>query len=263
MNENVKTAEQRTFKSRWENFWFYHKFAFWFFLIMGICVFFAFDPFGDHTKPDYNIGLITEKSWTPQHQNRLKNLLEMYGEDLNGDGKVVVNLTYMLQPQDSSSMELTEYETYKMKVYSSFEGGDTMIYLLDDYNLRNYGVVERLFSRMDDYSTLPENDELTSEEVDAFDLEQIGIPWQNVSGVNRHPFFCRSKTKLYFCIRSVVPAMDDDAIELRDATMAMFERIRNNQPRDPEALEQLLKDSEYEYTSSTAALKDTSGGNIY
>jgi hypothetical protein len=84
------------------------------------------------------------------------------------------------------------------------------------------------------------------------------MPWQNLEGINRHPFFCRSKTSMYICLRSVVPAMDKDAIALRDSTMAMFERIRNNQPRDPEALEQLLKDSEYEYTSSTAALKPSS-----
>jgi hypothetical protein len=258
MNENKKTAEQRTFKSLWENFWYYHKFAFWFFLIMLICVFFAFDPFGDHTKPDYQIALLTEKSWTPQHQNRLQKLLEQYGDDLNGDGKVVVKLNYMLQPKDSSAMELSEYEAYKLKVISSFEGGDTMIYLVDDFNLRNYGVVEGLFSVLEDYSTLPENDKITDTEVLEFDLEQIGIPWQNLSGVNRHPFFCRSKTKLYFCFRAIVPAMDEDAIELRKATMVMFERIRNNQPRDPEALEQLLKDSEYEYTSSTAALQSVS-----
>ncbi len=255
MNENKKTAEQRTFKSRWENFWYYHKFGFWVFFILLVCTILAFDPFGDHTKPDYQIALLTEKSWTPQHQNRLKKLLEQYGDDLNGDGKVVVNLTYMLQPKDSSAMELSEYEAYKLKVISSFEGGDTMIYLVDDFNLRNYGVAERLFSVLDDYSTLPEDDDLTDDEIMAFDLERIGVPWQNVSGINRHPFFCRSQTKLYFCIRSIVPAMDDDAIQLREATMAMFERIRNNQPRDPEALEQLLKDSEYEYTSSTAALK--------
>lgn len=246
--EKYTLQEKRTFKSYWTNFWYYHKFAFWFFLIAAICVFLSFNPFGDNTKADYTVGLITSKTWSEQHQQRLEKMLAAYADDRNGDGKIKIEVSYILQPEDSSVLEPAEFEAYRMKLFSTFEAGDVMIFLVDGYNLRFYGVGEQLFCRLDDYSTLPED-----VDVEKFPLEDVGIPWKELNGVNQHAYFSRSTSKMYFCFRAIVPALKEESLERREAEFPMFQRLQNNTPADPELLAQVLADIEKEYAAAAAS----------
>lgn len=250
-NAKAPAKEKRTFKSYWINFWYYHKFAFWFFVIFLVCGFLAFDPFSDHTEADYNVGLITTKNWTLQHQQRLARMLEAYADDLNGDGKVKVDVIYMLQPEDMNMLEISEYEAYRMKTYSTFEAGDTMLFLIDNFNLKTYGLAEQLFCRTDDYSTLP--DDFKADE-NTFPLSDIGIPWQQVDGVSQHSYFSRSSSDMYFCYRAVVSALDEEGLERQANMIGMFKRLQNNEPYNAELLAQVLTDAQTEYTSSTTEL---------
>ncbi len=82
----------QTPRGRWENFWYHHKWK----VVLGgaflaIGVFLAIHTWV-RTEPDYVICLVATEGVHPYADARLEAILQQYGEDLNGDGEVVVEI---------------------------------------------------------------------------------------------------------------------------------------------------------------------------
>ena len=92
LKKRTTADEQQTPRGRWENFWYHHK---WKVILGG-----AYAAIGAlllvHTftrpKPDYVICLVAMDGVHPYADSRLEGILAQYGEDLNGDGEVKVEI---------------------------------------------------------------------------------------------------------------------------------------------------------------------------
>lgn len=87
-----QAPEPQTPRGWLENFWYHHKWK----VILGgaflaIGVFLLVHTLS-RTDPDYLICLVSMQEVDSNAAERLETILEQYGEDLNGDGKVVVEI---------------------------------------------------------------------------------------------------------------------------------------------------------------------------
>lgn len=92
LKRKPQATEPQTPRGWLENFWYHHK---WKVILGGI--FLAIGVFLlvhtlSRTEPDYLICLVSMQEVDVRANERLEEILEQYGEDLNGDGKVVVEV---------------------------------------------------------------------------------------------------------------------------------------------------------------------------
>ena len=107
-----RREKQYTRRERWANWWDYN--LKWVILIGIAVVFVAYNFIGQYffvTKPDYNVAVVAPYYLPEDTVNALQEALEAYGEDRNGDGKVVVTLNvYTLDYAEGETQ--TESEAY-------------------------------------------------------------------------------------------------------------------------------------------------------
>ena len=88
-----RKERQYTRKERWANWWDYN--LKWVIIIGIAAAFVAYNFIGQYffvTKPDYNVAAVAPYYLPEDTVNALQDALVAYGEDRNGDGKVVVTL---------------------------------------------------------------------------------------------------------------------------------------------------------------------------
>ena len=116
-----RKERQYTRKEKWTNWWDYNlKWV----ILIGIAVaFVAYNFIGQYffvPKPDYNIAVVAPYYLPDDTVTALQTALARYGEDRNGDGKVLVTLNvYTLDysdedPQTESAAYLTMAGTTKL-----------------------------------------------------------------------------------------------------------------------------------------------------
>ncbi len=124
-------------KERWTNWWDYN--LKWVILIGIAAAFVGYSFIGQYfftTKADYNIAVVAPYYLPDDTVNALQTELAKYGEDLNGDGKVVVTLnTYTLDyssedTQTESAAYLTMAGTTKLA--TDVQGGLSSIFIVYD-----------------------------------------------------------------------------------------------------------------------------------
>ena len=132
-----RKERQYTRKEKWANWWDYNlKWV----ILIGIAVaFVAYNFIGQYffvPKPDYNIAVVAPYYLPDDTVTALQTALARYGEDRNGDGKVLVTLNvYTLDysgedPQTESAAYLTMAGTTKLA--TDVQGGLSSIFLLYD-----------------------------------------------------------------------------------------------------------------------------------
>ena len=116
-----------TFREKWDNFWYYYKgrtllIAF-LVLVFGITGW----QFVTREKPDYTVMLAMDKPVPTEVVEALEGELARFGEDLNGDGKVVV------QVYDVSSSSNKEIQTANStKMMGELQNGEVMLFFVDE-----------------------------------------------------------------------------------------------------------------------------------
>lgn len=86
-----------------ENFWFYYKT----YVLIGLAVLLAAGYMGvqklSAPKPDYHIGLVRSVPYTNEELSALEARFHAAGEDINGDGQILVQIhTYYVDLADES-----------------------------------------------------------------------------------------------------------------------------------------------------------------
>jgi hypothetical protein len=144
-------------KSKWDNFWYYYK---WHVLIgiavILLAVFFIHD-LTSKVNPDYQIGLITQTTYPTEVVESLENQIAKFGTDLNGDGKVVVQLNSYVAAEGSSSqaVDMNVQAAGVVRLMSDFSDGSSMIFISDDASFQSLQSKSQVFSYLDG-STPPE-----------------------------------------------------------------------------------------------------------
>lgn len=132
-----RREKEYTRKERWTNWWDYNlKWV----IVIGIAVaFVGYSFIGQYfftTKADYNVAVVAPYYLPEDTVNALQTELAKYGEDLNGDGKVVVTLNVYTLDYSSGDTE-TESAAYltmagTTKLATDVQGGLSSIFLLYD-----------------------------------------------------------------------------------------------------------------------------------
>ena len=132
-----RKEKQYTRKEKWANWWDYN--LKWVLLIGIAAAFVAYTFIGQYffvDKPDYNIAVVAPYYLPDDTVTALQNALAAYGEDRNGDGKVLVTLNvYTLDYSDSETeTESAAYLTMAgtTKLAADVQGGLSSIFLLYD-----------------------------------------------------------------------------------------------------------------------------------
>ena len=94
--EELKATQKdegpQTPRSRWENFWYHHKLKFWLITFVVVVLTIAVVQLINKDDPDYRVLLMTKELYTEADLAAMETLLEQYGEDLDGDGKVEIRI---------------------------------------------------------------------------------------------------------------------------------------------------------------------------
>ena len=132
-----RKEKQYTRKERWANWWDYN--LKWVIIIGIAAAFVAYNFIGQYffvTKPDYNVAVVAPYYLPEDTVNALQDVLAAYGEDRNGDGKVVVTLNvYTLDYSDAETQtESAAYLTMAgtTKLATDVQGGLSSVFLLWD-----------------------------------------------------------------------------------------------------------------------------------
>ena len=132
-----RKEKRYTRKEKWANWWDYN--LKWVLLIGIAAAFVAYTFIGQYffvDKPDYNIAVVAPYYLPDDTVTALQNALAAYGEDRNGDGKVLVTLNvYTLDYSDEDTQtESAAYLTMAgtTKLAADVQGGLSSIFLLYD-----------------------------------------------------------------------------------------------------------------------------------
>lgn len=165
----------KTKKDKWNNFWFYHKIH----VIIGVvlALFVAYMIYDMVTKvnPDYNVAILTSQTISSEYSEQLADEMEKYGEDLNGDGQVVVqmNVFEIVQGDDAAQVDPNVQMAGIVKFQGDVQTGDSYLYLTDDDSFAAYGAEEGLFTYVD--GSYPEEG--------AADYENMRLPISECKGL--------------------------------------------------------------------------------
>lgn len=82
----------QTPRSRWDNFWYHHKLKFWLILFAVVVLVILVVQTINKDNPDYRVLLLSEELYSEAELAAMETLLKPYGEDLDGDGKVEIQI---------------------------------------------------------------------------------------------------------------------------------------------------------------------------
>lgn len=128
-----------TKQQKWDNFWYYHKKHVWIGALAVLVLGFMIIAPALQPKPDYVIGLISEADYSTTAITSLENGIATLGEDLNGDGRVLVRIEYFQLPLDiTKAGDPYALQAVTMQLEQNFSAHTSMIFLVDDAKVR-YG----------------------------------------------------------------------------------------------------------------------------
>lgn len=165
----------KTKKDKWNNFWFYHKTHVIVAAIAALFVAYMVYDMVTKVHPDYNVAILTSKTIPSDLSDQLGDEIEKYGEDLNGDGEVVVqmNVFEIAQGEAANTMDPNMQMAGIVKFQGDVQTGDSYIYLTDDDSFVAYGTEEGMFTYLD--GSQPEEG--------AKDYENMRLPMSECQGL--------------------------------------------------------------------------------
>lgn len=166
-------------RRKWSDFWYYHK---WHVVLVAaaaaLCAYVAHDAF--RPRPDYELGLITSSVYPDEAVELLEDRIAESGEDLNGDGRVLVRINaYPIVPDDASQLTTASV----VKLQADLSAGESMLFLTDPGSFERQQEREKMFARTDG-STPPKG---------AVDPEEMRIPLSKVKALSG--LSCRVQTE--------------------------------------------------------------------
>ncbi len=98
-----KAEPPYTPQGKWENFWYHYKWHFWGGLFALVAVIILVSQALSVNRPDYSVMLVTDAAYDDFHVTVLENKLAAYGEDIDGDGQVEVEIIHTFLGKNSST----------------------------------------------------------------------------------------------------------------------------------------------------------------
>lgn len=219
LNEGEDTIHQNqieptTASEKRENWWFYHKTHVIVAVILAVFLGAVIYSFVSKEKPDYTIALMTEYSVPNDLLLDIEDHLEQYGEDLNGDGKVIVSLQhYRFSSSTKTDYEASELQAAYVRFASDAAAGDSMLYIYDDKSYVYLGQND-----MEDYFAPADG------------TDNVYYYWKDLPGLNTLQL--THYTEEGATVENVLKVLGDLKVSVRSADGAAFEKEEKFEYRD-------------------------------
>lgn len=171
IHSNVIKAD--TGKAKAQNWWYYNKKKLFIGILCGALVVSFICSVIFKVHPDYTVAIMSGQYVDDSALKVLENSLTPYGEDVNGDGKVVVRvLNYSVATQSGdSSYDVAAQQAVAVRFAADISTGESMIWLHDEVGYYCMGEQENLFQTIN-----PKAD------------ENDMIPWKDVKALKKMDF---------------------------------------------------------------------------
>ncbi len=213
--EEVEVIE--TPQTKWENFWYHHKWTFWGCVFAAVALIIVFTQMATSDSPDYRVLLITENSYMSGHVEQMQDLLAQYGTDLNEDGQVMVKIQNCLYGENARRTN----NSGPQMVQAHLLAGDVMFFIWDEdsYELFMEGVEPKMKDGVEFLADIPAEGRGVIEEgkIYTWEFDHRRLEYQDIF-----------PKKLYFGVRSL-QGTAADAQELYDQSMALMEAFIQGQ----------------------------------
>ena len=240
INKNEIVLE--TGKEKRQNYWYYHK---WYYLIGAaalilVILFLRSTVF--KAKPDYTIALLTQEAYPEEFTNQLADYMEQYGEDLNGDGKVMVDvLSYQLYIGTSAEgRDANMVMAGSVKFTGDVMMNTSMIFIADEDSFNNVVAMNEskldFFANVETYERIAENETdrslVTIPFADCKGLDDftVNYPSASVTAEQIREFYFDSLLVSFRAPvdgNSLTESSNEKAVQYQEACRAMFEKLKN------------------------------------
>lgn len=187
------------------------------------------------TAPDYIVGLVTSYSMPEAGRRQLEELLTLYADDRNGDGRVMVKLqAYAFVPDTT---DIAQRDEALLDLQATLITNDCMIFLSDEVALAEIAGELDGVLQYNDGTPMPEG---------ARDFENAGISWKECRGLS-----------------SFEP--DPDRLQMWDPEiyLALCENLRVNLRAENEIIARDPEYASYHESSVAYAARLVSGEKVY
>ena len=178
----------KTFKEKWDNYWYHYKAATWGGLVAAVLVVWLVKDLFFAAKPDLTLNIATEISLSAIN-SEMQEDIHPYISDYNGDGKL---LALISETPVGESDDPQMVFAYQQKFIAVLAAGDELLFLLDQ---EGYDVI---FKGSDNQSMFIDMEKLypglDAAEGDKLYLEDLplGKEWK----LDRFP-----ENRFFFCVR--------------------------------------------------------------
>lgn len=123
-----------TKKEKLQNWFYYHK---WFLVVGAIILWVVGSMLWNmlgigKIRPDYRVAYVGSRKLTEQTVEALENALASLGEDVNGDGRVAVELSQHISGNDSNTENVMYGYASEITVLADITEGTSTFFLLED-----------------------------------------------------------------------------------------------------------------------------------
>ena len=206
-------------RSKWENFWYHHKWTFWGVLFLVVALTVATVQIATQDKPDYRIVLMSKNAYVSEQTWWIGHILQPYGEDLDGDGKVEINVQSCLYSKEAT----LEHNSGPQMVSAHLAAGDVLFFVWDEsaYDMFMSSIENVSNAGKDFLSDIPADSEWVMEEGKIYSWEQD--PRREDELVEYFP------EKMYFGIRAPIGSASQSA-ELNQQCLELLTRFIEDNP---------------------------------
>ncbi len=209
--------QPKTPKSWLENFWYHHKIGFLIgvFSIVALTILITQAVTREH--PDYSAVLVTETGLLPEEVDYLEGVLAKYGEDINGDGEVIVQINSLFLGGEAYATQNANAQALQIQLITA----DTLLYLYDP-------VYEDRLTKVGKDGAYCLLDELTMD-VEGVSEDKLSWCWEKHPVREQDVFLSRMSKDLRFGVR-VPLAEKEESVDEHAQILKLLEAFATNQP---------------------------------
>ncbi|MBP3389297.1 MAG: hypothetical protein J6K98_05405 [Clostridia bacterium] len=180
-------------KGKWENFWYHYKWVVLGSLAGAIVLIVLIVQMLNRDDSDYYLSLVTDNPVKQTQIDALKAELTKYAEDVDGDGKIEINIQNLyINPKDNAGAAQMAY-TNSQNLTVHMAAGDRLFYIFEDETYK-----ERIQPLLSEGATFFAPVQSTAE-----GLAEGGSCWDwNGSALQQSEVFKGAPAHLYFGVRS-------------------------------------------------------------
>lgn len=217
----------QTPRGKWANFWFYHKWAVIIGTFLTVCFILMLIQMLSRPKYDYHLVIVTETAMSGIETEEIRKALESVGEDINGDGKVSVNVENLMISQDVRFIKVTQSNQAKMSSYLA--AGEVVLYA---FSPTYYQTMHQAL-RPDDLSE--DQEYYFFSDLQGYGNQKNGTVWDWQESVLRSDAKLElAPQHLYFGVRQAVGSARNSKEEQQQA-IALLQKfiLKDNQQKQP------------------------------